>query len=197
MLIEYKHIDENFEYDGSQISPSWAFKAFGIKGSTIISWQGPMNIRPTNLKDFADVGLEIKSNNMIHFMIEHFDCQPANIRMAYHRQRLFVLIVKEELAKRAVKTTRDGDDIYFNGFKLSVSIASISPTSMKIHFAMNLKDEGTPDDVETVGLYELKDTTGNLVFDESNLRDLEKAVVTNYITELTTIEGDISKTDSL
>ena len=50
------------EYDGSQINPSWAFNEFGIYGSSIITWVGPVNITPGNLKDFADVGLEIKSN---------------------------------------------------------------------------------------------------------------------------------------
>ena len=53
-------VDEIFEYDGSQINPSWAFQEFGIYGSSIITWIGPVNITPDNLKDFADVGLEIK-----------------------------------------------------------------------------------------------------------------------------------------
>ena len=38
MEIKYKHINKKFEYDGSQIDPSWAFKTFGIKGSSIKSF---------------------------------------------------------------------------------------------------------------------------------------------------------------
>ena len=62
--------DEIFEYNGSQINPSWAFQEFGIYGSSIITWIGPVNITPVNLKDFADVGLEIKSNYMVNFICE-------------------------------------------------------------------------------------------------------------------------------
>ena len=65
-------IDEIFEYDGSQINPSWAFQEFSIYGSSIITWIGPVNITPDNLKDFADVGLEIKSNYMVNFICEFF-----------------------------------------------------------------------------------------------------------------------------
>ena len=129
MLITHKHIDENFEYDGSQIEQSWAFKSFGIKGSTIITWIGSMNISSENLKDFEDIGLEIKSDNMVHFIIEHFDQQPANLRLAYMRQRLFVMILKEELAKNGIESIRYGDDIYIDSTglkKLTVSIATVS-----------------------------------------------------------------------
>ena len=41
MSIEHKHIDEVFEYDGSQINPSWAFNQFGIYGSSIITMVHP------------------------------------------------------------------------------------------------------------------------------------------------------------
>ena len=51
MNITHKHVDEIFEYDGSQINPSWAFQEFGIYGSSIITWIGPVNITPDNLKD--------------------------------------------------------------------------------------------------------------------------------------------------
>ena len=44
MDITHKHIDEIFEYDGSQINPSWAFQEFGIYGSSIVTWIGPVNI---------------------------------------------------------------------------------------------------------------------------------------------------------
>ena len=49
MTIIHKHIDDIFEYDGSQINPSWAFNEFEIYGSSIITWVGPVNITPDNL----------------------------------------------------------------------------------------------------------------------------------------------------
>ena len=196
MTITHKHIDEIFEYDGSQINPSWAFQEFGIYGSSIVTWIGPVNITPNNLKDFADVGLEIKSNNMVNFICEFFDQQPPNMRIAYLRQRLLVMIFREILTEYGVKTTREGDDIFVDGGKLSISIASVSLSSAKIHFALNLEDKGTPSDVETIGLYDIK-VDGEQVFDGDNIKDLIKETVSRFINELDTIENDISKTKVL
>lgn len=194
MNITHKYVEEIFEYDGSQINPSWAFKEFGIYGSSIVTWIGPVNITSDNLKDFADVGLEIKSNYMVNFICEFFDQQPTNMRISYLRQRLLVMIFREILTENGVKTTREGDDIFVDGRKLSISIASVSLSSAKIHFALNLEDKGTPSDVETIGLYDIDD--GN-VFNEGNLKDLIFEVVNRYIDELETIEKDISKTKVL
>ena len=196
MIITHKHIDEIFEYDGSQINPSWAFQEFGIYGSSIITWIGPVNITPDNLKDFADVGLEIKSNYMANFICEFFDQQPPNMRIAYLRQRLLVMIFREILTEYGVQTRREGDDIFVDGGKLSISIASVSLSSAKIHFALNLEDKGTPSDVETVGLYDIR-VNDRQVFTEDNLLDLINKTVTKFIDELETIEKDISKTKVL
>ncbi|MDL2271348.1 DUF366 family protein, partial [Methanobrevibacter sp. OttesenSCG-928-I08] len=170
---------------------------FGIKNSSIITWFGPMDIKSDNLKDFEDVGLEIKSNNMIHFIVEFFDCQPANIKIAYLRQRLLVMIFREELFKLGIISTRKGDDIYINGSKLSVSIASVSISSMKIHFGLNIEDKGTPNDVKTIGLYDIIDNENKRIFNKNNILDLVNNVTLNYIEELTSIDEDISKTDCL
>ena len=196
MNITHKHIDEIFEYDGSQINPSWAFQEFGIYGSSIITWIGPVNITPDNLKDFADVGLEIKSSYMANFICEFFDQQPPNMRIAYLRQRLLVMIFREILTEYGVQTEREGDDIFVDGGKLSISIASVSLSSAKIHFALNLEDKGTPSDVETIGLYDIR-VNGQQIFTEDNLLDLINKTVTKFIEELETIEKDISKTKVL
>ena len=190
MDITHKHIDEIFEYDGSQINPSWAFQEFGIYGSSIVTWIGPVNITPDNLKDFADVGLEIKSNYMVNFICEFFDQQPPNMRVAYLRQRLLVMIFREILTEYGIQTKREGDDIFVDGGKLSISIASISLSSAKIHFALNLEDKGTPSDVETIGLYDIK-VNGEQVFNQNNLLDLINKTVKNFINELKTIENQI------
>ena len=196
MTITHKHVDEIFEYDGSQIDPSWAFQEFGIYGSSIITWIGPVNITPDNLKDFADVGLEIKSNNMVNFICEFFDQQPPNMRIAYLRQRLLVMIFREILTEYGVESAREGDDIFVDGAKLSISIASISLSSAKIHFALNLEDKGTPSDVKTIGLYDIK-INNQRVFSEDNLLELITKTVNRFIDELETIENDISKTKVL
>lgn len=196
MTITHKHITEIFEYDGSQINPSWAFQEFGIYGSSIVTWIGPVNITPDNLKDFADVGLEIKANYMVNFICEFFDQQPPNMRIAYLRQRLLVMIFREILTEYGVQTRREGDDIFVDGRKLSISIASISLSSAKIHFALNLEDKGTPDDVDTIGLYDII-VNDEQVFTEDNLFNLINETVSRFIDELETIENDISKTKVL
>ena len=165
IFVTHKHVDEIFEYDGSQINPSWAFQEFGIYGSSIVTWIGPVNITPDNLKDFADVGLEIKSNYMVNFICEFFDQQPTNMRVAYLRQRLLVMIFREILTEYGISTKREGDDIFVENRKLSISIASVSLSSAKIHFALNLEDKGTPDDVETIGLFDIK-VNGERVFNK-------------------------------
>lgn len=197
MSIIHKHVDEIFEYDGSQINPSWAFQEFGIYGSSIVTWIGPVNITPDNLKDFADVGFEIKSNYMVNFICEFFDQQPPNMRIAYLRQRLLVMIFREILTEYGIETKREGDDIFVDGGKLSISIASVSLSSAKIHFALNLEDKGTPDDVETIGLFDIKDENGVQIFSDDNLLDLINKTASRFIEELETIENDISKTKVL
>ena len=44
--MEYKKLEENILYDGSQIEPFWALKELKLKGSSIVSWIGPMEIKP-------------------------------------------------------------------------------------------------------------------------------------------------------
>ena len=197
--MEITHIhDENiFEYDGSQINPSWAFQKYDIYGSSIITWIGPVNITPDNLKDFEDVGLEIKSDNMVNFICEFFDQQPPNMRIAYLRQRLLVMIFREILTDRGIKSRRNGDDIYVDNRKLTISIASVSLSSAKIHFAFNLHDSGTPSDVDTIGLLDIKNYEGKEIFNEKNLFKFIDDVVNRYIVELRDIENDISKTKVL
>ena len=196
MTITHKHVDEIFEYDGSQINPSWAFQEFGIYGSSIVTWIGPVNITPDNLKDFADVGLEIKSNYMVNFICEFFDQQPPNMRVAYLRQRLLVMIFREILTEYGISTKREGDVIFVDGGKLSISIASVSLSSAKIHFALNLEDKGTPDDVDTIGLFDIK-VNDEQIFTDDNLLELINKIVKRFVDELETIENDISKTKVL
>ena len=134
---------------------------------------------------------------MVNFICEFFDQQPPNIRIAYLRQRLLVMIFREILTEYGIETKREGDDIFVDGGKLSISIASVSLSSAKIHFALNLEDKGTPDDVETIGLFDIKDENGVQIFSDDNLLDLINKTASRFIEELETIENDISKTKVL
>jgi uncharacterized protein len=176
-------------YDGSQIEPNWAFKEFNIKESSIISWIGPMDIKTSKIIDYEDVHLEIKADEMLHFIIEHFDHQPADLRICYHRQRLFVTLMKDALHEVGIKVHRDGDDLYFQDKKLSVSIATCSISSMKIHFGLNVTSRGTPPDVPTVGLLECGGS-----YRREDIFLMADKIGENYIREMASIESDIAKT---
>ncbi len=195
--MKHLRFEDNTCYDGSQIEPMWAFRNFKVKESSIVSWIGPMDIENDHLVDFEDVGLEIKGNKMLHFIIEQFDVQPADIKLCYHRQRIFVMIIKDMLNKLGIKTDRNGDDLYYqkpskNGKlkgKLSVSIATCSVSSMKIHFALNLVENGTPDNIETAGILEPYMNIGM-----SDVQMFIDNVCETYINEILAIEMDITKT---
>jgi len=192
--MKHLKLTDNTSYDGSQIEPLWAFKTFGLKDSSIVSWIGPMEIQPDHLIDFEDVGLEIKGDQMLHFIIEHFDIQPADLNLCYHRQRIFVMIVKDILNDFGMATTRNGDDLYFKKIdnkkgKLSVSIATCSASSMKIHFALNLTENGTPTDVDTAALFEAGVSIGAV-----QVNEIAETACDIYIEEISSIKSDISKT---
>ena len=153
-----------------------------------------MEIQPDHLIDFEDVGIEIKGNKMLHFIIEHFDSQPADLNLCYHRQRIFVLIIKDILNDFGMTTSRDGDDLFFEKNdhetgKLSVSIATCSISSMKIHFALNFTENGTPDDVNTAALLEVGVDMGMAHVDKIAENACDK-----YIKEISSIKSDITKT---
>lgn len=192
--MKYLKLEEELLYDGSQIEPQWVFREFGIKDSSIVRWIGPMDIHQDNIVDYEDQGKVIKGDKLLHFIIEHFDVQPADLRLCYHRQRLFIMIVQDNLEKSGLKTQREGDDLYHvTGpdikAKLSVSIATCSNNSMKIHFAMNISSKGTPSDVEITSF---NDCIGDLTIEKVD--QMADNIVDDYIMELSSIENDITKT---
>ncbi|MDI6732813.1 MAG: DUF366 family protein [Planctomycetota bacterium] len=145
-------LPERIKYDGSQIKSLWAYKDFGILGDSIISFIGPCDIPQDAILDVEDVRAKnrIFSPLMLHFIIEHFE---TDLDKAILRQLLLTTIIKdiiEENISRRLK--RVGDDLYSENrrAKLSISIASASPVSTKIHFGINIKTKGTP--VKTIGL---------------------------------------------
>jgi hypothetical protein len=103
-------------------------------------------------------------------------------------------MVQDNLEKLGLKTQREGDDLYHvtgsdKKAKLSVSIATCSNNSMKIHFAMNISSEGTPSDVEITSLIDcIRDLTTEKV------DQMADNIVDDYIKELSSIEKDITKT---
>src|SRR5204862_171027 len=89
----------------------------------------------------------------VHFILEKFDC---SLLAAVALQRLFASVVRDVLgamAPAAAGIRRDGDDLFLGDKKLSISIATVSPVSALVHFAVNVTNEGTP--VPTLALADL------------------------------------------
>jgi hypothetical protein len=152
-------IEKKFPYDGTQLRSLFAYLDHGILGPSIISWVGPCSISFDHMVDGEDLLAKavIEGDEMLHFIIEIFD---RDLFSGVALQRLFASICKDYLNPQAMLAfsdkglTRAGDDIYFNDRKLSISIATKSPVSTMVHFAMNVTNKGTP--VKTLSFEDLK-----------------------------------------
>lgn len=148
-------IEKEFIYDGTQLSSLFAYKNYGVLGNSIVSWIGECSVSFEHMIDFEDLRAKEKicGKKMLHFVVEIFD---KDLTHAVLLQRLFAATAYEEIQEvvRPISFKRTGDDLYFQEGKLSISIASSSPVSQMIHFAVNITNEGTP--VKTSSLEDLK-----------------------------------------
>ncbi len=138
-------IDERIAYDGSQLRAHWVLDRCGIAGDAIIGFRGPCSVHASEIADLADIdGPGIAADDMVHFVWESFTA--ADLLLAVHRQRLLsaqAVEVLHELAPAAI-VRRDGDDLWVGTGKLSISIATVSPVSSLVHFAVNAAAGGAP-----------------------------------------------------
>lgn len=144
-------IEKEIKYVGSQLAPHWIYKNFNLMGNAIVSFIGECEVDLSHMVDIEDVinNEPIYSKLMLSFIEENFNS--SLVEMVY-KQRLLVTITKELIEKKSpsVKIIRNGDDLYINGKKLSVSIATKSITSSLIHFGLNIDAEGAP--IKAAGL---------------------------------------------
>lgn len=139
-------------YDGRALSPLWAFRTFGLKGPSAVAFAGPCRVALEALVDQEDLRRKapIASERMLHVVTEDFS---SDLEGAVWRQRCLSALALDLLrasAPSARRVIRDGDDLYDGRRKLSVSIATVTPVSSKVHFGINVTSEGTP--VPTRGL---------------------------------------------
>ncbi len=139
-------IEKKIDYDGSQLAPLFAYRNTGVLGPSCVGFRGACNVLIEKMIDLEDLreGSEIRGSDMVHFLIEFFD---HDLFGAVSFQRLVADLAKTvifELSQGRVKLRRDGDDLYLDQRKLSISIATASAVSQMIHFAVNVSNEGTP-----------------------------------------------------
>lgn len=133
--------EERINYTGEELASLWAYHRFQEQEDSIVAFRGACDVEPEYMIDQEDRvrGERIHSPDMLHFIVEHFDS--TSLRLIYARQRLLAAIACGELARLGFEVSRQGDDLFYAGEKLSVSIASVSPVSAKIHFGINVKSD--------------------------------------------------------
>ena len=141
--MKTKFINEEIKYIGSQLSPHWIYKNFGIQGDAIVAFMGECKVDLSEMVDIEDVINKepIYSKYMLSFISEQFG---IGLVEGVLRQRLLMCIIKELLEEKGVFVKRNGDDLLVEGGKLTVSIATKSLTSVLIHTGINILSEGAP-----------------------------------------------------
>lgn len=147
-----KLLEKNLKYTGEELAPHWIYKNYHLQGDAIVGFIGECEVNLTEMVDIEDVINDepIYSKEMLNFIIEHFN---INLLEGVARQRLFISIIKEILEKfleHKMPVIRKGDDLFVDGRKLSVSIATKSLTSVLMHIGVNIDPEGAP--INAIGL---------------------------------------------
>ena len=166
-------IDNEIKYIGSQLAPHWIYKNFKIQGDAIVAFVGECEVKLTEMVDIEDVINDepIYSKYMLSFISEQFNTELIE---GVFRQRLLMCTIKECLERRGFSVKRDGDDLFVNDKKLSVSIATKSLTSVLIHTGINILSQGAPIEVSS-----LKDDLGI-----ENIKEFAIEVMTSYSKEI-------------
>ena len=142
-------IDDEIKYTGSQLCPHWIYKNFKIQGDAVVAFCGECEVKLSEMVDIEDVINDepIYSKSMLSFITEQFHVELVE---GVLRQRLLISIIKETLENRGFEVRRNGDDLFINNKKLSVSIVTKSLTSVLIHTGLNIISNGAP--VQASGL---------------------------------------------
>ena len=139
------YVKEKIEFTGEQLEPHWTYKNFDILGDSILAFVGPCDLKEEYLVgvDHFKKKTQIKSEMMLHFLVEHFD---QDLEKAILRQKLLMSILKDKLNHRLGGDVfqRWGNDIFEQDFKLTVSTVTRTPVSTKIHVGINISSKDVP-----------------------------------------------------
>jgi hypothetical protein len=172
--FEYRILEEETPYTGRELRSGWARERVGYEGDVGVGFVGPCHVATDDLVDLDDAreGEHIHAALMAHVIIEH---SGTDLETAVLRQRLLVVMLCEILARKGFAVERSGDDIFYDGRKLTVSIAAPGPQSTLIHLGINVDPEGSP--VPAAGLQEMDVAPGELLAELLEAYRLETASV--------------------
>jgi len=154
--MKSKFLDQKIKYTGEQLRPLFAYIEHDLLGDSVVAWIGACDVDLKHMKDGEDLkaNQQIRGDQMVHFILEVFDTELFG---AVALQRLLTATAKDILAQMgnesSRKLVREGDDLFLNDQKLSISVAVKTQTSCMIHFALNCVNDGTP--VKTCSLKDL------------------------------------------
>lgn len=151
-LIQTHFHDAELPYTGPELRPHYILQKFEIEGSTLAAFVGPCDVKTDHLVDWEDrlASDSIKAKSMVHFLGEFFG---STLAEGVWIQRLVVGEVAARLNALGKPVTRNGDDLFWSGSKLSVSIVTASPVSVLFHLGVNIDSTGAP--VKAAGLKDL------------------------------------------
>jgi len=152
VTVAFRILGGETPYTGAELRSGWVAGRTGLDGDAAAGFVGRCHVPTENLVDLDDAraGAFIRAASMAHVIVEHPDCP---LRVAVLRQRLLVCILAEVLGGRGSPVRRDGDDLYYEGGKLTVSIAAPSAGSALIHLGINIDPSGAP--VAAAGLQQM------------------------------------------
>jgi hypothetical protein len=142
-MIQTRLIAEPLTYFGPELRPHFILSKWNIEDSALVAFRGPCDVKTDHLVDWEDRLANdcIRAKEMVHFLGEFFG---ASLKEGIWIQRLLVSEIGTELVKLGISAIRDGDDLFIEGKKLSVSIVTVSPVSVLLHLGINIDSEGAP-----------------------------------------------------
>ena len=149
--MKFLFVSEEIKFTGEQLLSHWAYINFNLLGDNIVGFIGPCDVEERYLVgiDHYKKKTQIKSEKMLHFVVEHFD---LDLEKTILKQKLLVSILKDKLNHRLKGDVvqRWGDDIFDGDAKLTISTTTRTKVSTKIHLGINITSHGTP--IKTKGL---------------------------------------------
>lgn len=157
-MLQCRFLNQKIHYDGSQLRSLFGYQDHGVLGDSLIAWQGSCDVSDDHMVDGEDLraNAKIRGGHMLHFIFETF---VGNLITGVCWQRLFAAVMRDIIVEMAIekslalKLKRDGDDLWCEDRKLSISVATVSPASVLFHFAVNVDNVNTP--VPTLSLVDL------------------------------------------
>ena len=138
-------IRDEILFTGEQLTSFWAYKNYDILGDNIVTFIGPCRVDQKFIIgiDHFKKKTQIKSERMLHFLVEHFD---LDLERAILRQKLLVDILKDKLNHRLKGDVlqRWGNDLFDGDFKLTVSATVRTSVSTKTHLGINISSQNAP-----------------------------------------------------